>query len=104
MEDSSDEFALLRMVRDDGRESVARGFGVSFELESEVGLPGGGVGAVTGEAGVGEDGQDVSVEAELLPYCRKTNEEEEERPRDHWEWANFLRGASLRVRWRERVP
>jgi hypothetical protein len=41
---------------------------------------------VTGEAGIGEDGQDVSVEADLLPCCRKTNEEEEERPRDHWEW------------------
>ena len=90
MEDSVDEFALLRMVRDDGRESVARGFGVSFEVESEVGFPGGGVGTVTGEAGIGEDGQDVSVEADLLPCCRKTNEEEEERPRDHWEWGECL--------------
>jgi hypothetical protein len=54
-------------VRDDGRESVTRGFGISFEVESEAGFPGGGVGAVTGEAGVGEDWEDVPVEADLLP-------------------------------------
>jgi len=55
------------MTGDDGESAfgvVQRGVGAVGDIESQVGLPVGGVGAVAFEAFVGEDGPDVEVVAD----------------------------------------
>src|SRR5262249_60215148 len=87
------QFALAGLAPLENVVAAAVGERSLLEVEAQVGLALAGVGAVTGEAVIGEDGPDVAVELELprLPDGGGTEEgsghyseaETEQAPRSH---------------------
>src|SRR5262249_60197099 len=58
------ERALVRLLLDDGGAAFARAEEAFLAVEAELGLAAARIGAVALEAGVGQDGTDVPVEAQ----------------------------------------
>ncbi len=74
--DAADDFGMVGVAGDEGVLGVAEFDGIAgFGVEAEFGFTIGGVGAVAGEAFVGEDGADVAVELDGLGGEREREEE-----------------------------
>ncbi|MDB4567067.1 hypothetical protein N9Z78_03620, partial [Akkermansiaceae bacterium] len=54
VEDTKDQLTFSGIARSNGGEAVTMGFGLGLEVQPEVGFARFGVGAVAGEAGVGQ--------------------------------------------------
>jgi hypothetical protein len=62
--DAQEEFALLRVARDNGRDPVALEDGVGAVVEAQLGLSRSLIRTMAAKAGLREDGEDVAIEVD----------------------------------------
>ena len=65
VEDSVDQFALLEVARNNGAEAVVVRIGTFRDVQTKISFAGALIDAMAIETGIGENGADITIEAEF---------------------------------------